>query len=83
MHPLSILLLGPPQISLAGEPVHLGRRKAVALLAYLAANPAHPRDSLATLLWPESSRSTARANLRRTLSLLTSMLGHESFRHRS
>lgn len=77
---LSIELLGPPQVRLDGQPVHLGRRKAVALLAYLAAGgAAHPRDALATLLWPETDGEQARANLRRTLSQLTGALGHDYF----
>jgi DNA-binding SARP family transcriptional activator len=32
---LSLRLLGPPQIELDGEPVHIPRRKAMAFLAYL------------------------------------------------
>ena len=80
MNPLSILLLGPPHVILSGEPIHLGRRKALGLLAYLATTHTPiQRDSLATLLWPESDRSTARANLRRTLSILTRSLGRDHF----
>ena len=58
--------------------MHIGRRKAVALLAYLAVTgQPHSRDSLATLLWPEYDQSSARADLRRTLSLLNRTLGDE------
>jgi DNA-binding SARP family transcriptional activator len=33
---LALFLLGPPRIELAGTPVEINRRKAVALLTYLA-----------------------------------------------
>jgi DNA-binding SARP family transcriptional activator len=76
MSRLALFLLRPPRIELDGEPVHVGRRKAVALLAYLAVTGgSHSRDSLATLLWPEYDQSRARANLRRALSLLNRTLG--------
>lgn len=52
------------------------RCKALALLAYLAVTRAsHPREALATLLWPEWDASSARADLRRTLSLVNDALG--------
>ena len=56
----------------AGEPVPVGRKKAQALLAYLACHggQSHPRDKLATLLWPEVNDQQARANLRKTLFVL-------------
>jgi predicted ATPase/DNA-binding SARP family transcriptional activator len=73
---LALYLLGPPRVELDGEPIHIARRKAVALLAYLAlTGGSHSRDSLATLLWPEYDQSSARANLRRALSLLNRTLG--------
>jgi predicted ATPase/DNA-binding SARP family transcriptional activator len=75
---LSLRFLGPPIIELDGEPVHLGRHKAVALLAYLAlTGQPHSRDALATLLWPELDQSHARGQLRRTLSLLNRTLGRQ------
>ena len=65
---LSLYLLGPPQLELDGEPVQIGRRKALALLIYLAVTRrTHSRDSLATLFWPDYDQSSARADLRRTL----------------
>ncbi|MCG3209673.1 MAG: hypothetical protein FOGNACKC_03300 [Anaerolineae bacterium] len=75
MSQLVISLLGPPQLELNHQPIDLGRRKAVALLAYLAvtAQP-HSRDALATLFWPELDQSRARAALRRTLSELNTAL---------
>jgi DNA-binding SARP family transcriptional activator len=73
---LTLCLLGPPLVELDGQPVQLGRHKAVALLAYLAlTGQPHSRDALATLLWPELDQSHARGQLRRTLSLLNRSLG--------
>jgi DNA-binding SARP family transcriptional activator len=75
---LALYLLGPPIIELDGQAVQLGRRKAVALLAYLAlTGQPHSRDALATLLWPELDQSGARGQFRRTLSLLNRTLGEE------
>jgi DNA-binding SARP family transcriptional activator len=80
MSRLAIYLLGPPRIELDGDPVHIGRAKAVALLAYLALEGGpHRRDTLATLLWPGYDQSSARAHLRRALVSLTKRLGHEWF----
>ena len=68
---LALFLLGPPRIELDGEPVRIQRRKAVALLAYLAVTGrSHSRDALATLLWPEYDQSSARAGLRVALAAL-------------
>ncbi len=73
---LSLYLLGPPRLELDGEPLNIGRRKAVALMAYLAVTgQGQARDALATLLWPEYDASRARAALRRTLSTLNRALG--------
>ena len=49
-----------------GTPLPLTSRKAQALLAYLAVRPGqlHPRDKLATLLWPDTSDEQARQSLR-------------------
>jgi ABC-type oligopeptide transport system substrate-binding subunit/predicted ATPase len=72
---LSLFLLGPPRLELDGEPLNIGRRKAMALIAYLAVTGrGHTRDALATLLWPEFDQSRARAALRRTLSTLNRAL---------
>jgi DNA-binding SARP family transcriptional activator len=69
-------LLGPPRVELDGEELHIPRRKAVALLAYLAVEPSrHSRDVLATLLWSDYDQSGARGRLRRTLSTLNRTLG--------
>lgn len=76
MAELKITLLGPPRIELDNKPVATDRRKAVALLAYLAVTAvSHSRESLAALFWPESDQSRAYAYLRRTLWELHQMLG--------
>ncbi|MBN1937529.1 MAG: hypothetical protein JW934_22920 [Anaerolineae bacterium] len=75
---LSLSLLGPPLIALDGQPVQVGRHKAIALLAYLALDQRpHSRDALATMFWPDLDQSAARAELRRTLSLLNRTLGSQ------
>jgi len=78
MSRLAISALGMPRIEYAGAPLAVDRRKAVALLTFLAVEGrAHGRDALATLLWPGYDQSTARGNLRRTLSTLHTALGEE------
>jgi DNA-binding SARP family transcriptional activator/predicted ATPase len=73
---LKIVLLGAPRIELAGEPVDMDRRKATALLAYLAmTRERHRRESLAAFFWPEYDRSRAYAYLRRTLWEINNALG--------
>jgi predicted ATPase/DNA-binding SARP family transcriptional activator len=73
---LALFLLGPLRVERDGEPVHIPRRKALALLAYLAVTGRrHSRDSLATLLWPELDQSTSRTRLRRALAALKKNLG--------
>jgi DNA-binding SARP family transcriptional activator len=70
---LEILLLGPMQVDLEGNPPpQLTADKVRALLAYLAVNPEQPhrREKLAGLLWPESPESAARASLRNALTKL-------------
>ena len=74
--PLALYLLGPPRIERDGVPVRLDRRKAIALVAYLAVTgQSHRRDSLVNLLWPESDSSRGRAALRRTLYAVKDALG--------
>src|SRR5262245_11113881 len=60
----------------ANDPVRFPRRKVVALLAYLACGgaPAHPRDKLSALLWPDASAPQARHSLRQTLASLRQRL---------
>jgi DNA-binding SARP family transcriptional activator len=72
----SIALLGPPRIERGGEFVAFDTRKAVALVAVLAARRRpQRRDVLAALLWPEADEAHARSALRRTLSVLKQGLG--------
>jgi predicted ATPase/DNA-binding SARP family transcriptional activator len=78
MPDLALFLLGPPRVALDGVEVPIPRRKAMALLAYLAVSgQRHRRDALATLLWPEEDGHTARAYLRRALTALRNALGRE------
>lgn len=68
---LKICLLGPPRVELDGTAIEFKRRKALALLIYLAASgQLHSRDALATLFYPDYSQSRARAYLRRDLAIL-------------
>lgn len=65
---LSILLLGPPKIVRDGAPVALPRRRARALVYYLAAQPgAVSREQVMALLWPDHDRPAAQQLLRATL----------------
>ena len=78
MSKLRLFLLGPPQIELNGNPLAINRRKVLALLTYLASSQrAHQRDHLATLFWPGYDQSSARANLRKTVSLLKQQLDED------
>lgn len=77
---LAIFLLGPPRFELDDEELHIPRRKALALLAYLVVERhTHRRDSLAALLWPELDQSGAKGRLRSTLSSLNRILGSGYF----
>ncbi len=70
-----VYLFGPPHLTRNGLLVALPRRKQWGLLAYLLlTRQAHERDALATLLWPSYSQERARANLRRELARLRSLL---------
>jgi DNA-binding SARP family transcriptional activator len=76
MPQLKIVLFGAPLIAVNEVPVDLGRRKAIALLAYLAVtDQSHTRDTLATLLWPDYSQINARSALRGVLNSLKAALG--------
>lgn len=76
MSSLKLFLLGPPQIELDGTPLIIRRSKGLALLSYPAVSgEPQRRDTLATLLWPDSSQSRTRSYLRNELSLLNKALG--------
>jgi DNA-binding SARP family transcriptional activator/tetratricopeptide (TPR) repeat protein len=73
---LDIHLFGPPLVLVDGAPLAVDTRKAVAILALLAAEGRpFARDELAALLWPESDDTAARGALRRTLSTMRTALG--------
>src|SRR5215510_6768739 len=75
---LTVSLLGGFQVRLeSGAAIALPTRKAQALLAYLALPPgqAHPRDKLASLLWPDTRPGAARNALRQTLFVVRKALG--------
>src|ERR1700737_3836100 len=70
MTQLSLRLLGGLRAQHgSGRPLSIPRKKAQALLAYLALHPgaAASRDSLAGLLWSGTTDEHARHNLRQTL----------------
>ena len=75
---LRLSFLGPPRIELDGVALALQRRRATALLAYLAVTgEPQPREHLAALFWPENNHQHARAALRRDLSELNlALAGH-------
>jgi predicted ATPase/DNA-binding SARP family transcriptional activator/uncharacterized protein HemY len=76
MFRLNLLLLGPPFIESQGKRLKISRRKAFALLAYLAVTgEPHSRETLATLLWPESDPALSHSYLRRDLAVLNKNLG--------
>ena len=78
MSHLALFLLGPPHLERDGVTIDIARRKAMALLAYLAVTGEnHSRHTLANLLWPEYDERRARADLRRTLSVLNKTLGQD------
>jgi predicted ATPase/DNA-binding SARP family transcriptional activator len=73
---LSLYLLGAPRVKLGENYIEVKPRKALALLIYLAVTAdRHARDSLATLLWPNSDQRKARHALRSRLSELKLTLG--------
>ena len=65
-----------------GVPIPISRRKAAALLAYLACSgqDAQPRDKLSALLWPDVATARARHSLRQTLTSLRGVLPRGALR---
>ena len=73
---LDIRLIGPLEVLVDGRPLVVDTRKAVAILAVLAAEGRpFARDELAALLWPDADDTAARGALRRTLSTMRSAIG--------
>ncbi len=66
---LIIRLLGQFEITLDGELLRLPTRAAESLAAWLLLHPgpAHRRELLAGILWPETDETNARSNLRHAL----------------
>src|SRR3981189_397782 len=76
----SLQTFGFPESHGDNGPIKMTLRKGLALLIYLAeAQGAVARDVIATLLWPESPRDTARARLRRILHRIELTLGQHIF----
>ena len=64
-----LTLFGLPRLEREGQTVKVSRRKAQAILAYLAVTgQPHSRDALTALFWPEVEQRRARTSLRRALS---------------
>lgn len=65
-----ISIVGDVEVRVGGCSVLSGKRKALALIAYLALHPAHslPRGVIAGLLWEGSAEAPARNSLRQILS---------------
>ena len=75
---LSLALLGPIQVTLAGQPITPFKYDKVgALLVYLAveAERAHEREALMGLFWPDLPEEAARNNLRQALVKLRDAIG--------
>lgn len=73
---LQLRLMGVPEVSLNGVPLAFSRRRALALLVYLAVTGhVHTRDVLATLLSGEASESQARKRLSNALAELRQLAG--------
>jgi DNA-binding SARP family transcriptional activator len=71
-----LTLFGPPAAALSGAAAAPLGAKSLALLAYLALEPAeHTREELAGLLWGESPEQEARASLRQALKQVREVLG--------
>src|SRR5580765_4816576 len=77
---LSIRLLGPLEVAVAGRPIVVDTRKALAIVALMAAEGRpFARDELAAMFWPEAGDDAARGALRRTLSALRTAIGPAGF----
>ncbi len=73
---LVIQLLGPLEIRATGRPIIVDTRKALAILALVAAEGRpFARDELAAMFWPDAGEEAARGALRRTLSTLRGAVG--------
>jgi DNA-binding SARP family transcriptional activator len=79
MGSLALRFIGSPRVERDGAPVWFDNRKALALLAVLAAEGhAQRRESLATLLWPDADQAHARGALRRVLASIKTAVGEDA-----
>jgi DNA-binding SARP family transcriptional activator len=75
MEPLTIRLLGSPQVMVGQRSLSFPTRKVLALLIYLVVEGGRPsRETLMALLWPESPPVKAAITLRGALSRLRTAL---------
>lgn len=75
---LHFSVFGSPELQQAGKTIHLGTRKSLALLSYLALKQQPlARSELDALLWPEHDDQRARRSLRDELSRLGKVLGKD------
>jgi DNA-binding SARP family transcriptional activator/tetratricopeptide (TPR) repeat protein len=73
---LLVRLLGPLEVMMTGRPLVVDTRKALAIVALVAAEGRpFARDELAAMFWPDADDEAARGALRRTLSTLRSAVG--------
>jgi DNA-binding SARP family transcriptional activator/TolB-like protein len=74
---ITITTVGPMRLAVGGRDTALSSRKSLALLTYLALQPARTenRERAAALLWSESAPDQARGALRQTLRRLKGDLG--------
>lgn len=78
MPQIQLFFFGTPRIEIDGKPATITRRKAVALLAFLAlSDHVQSRATVAALLWPDLDENGARNALRSTLPTLTSLIKSE------
>ncbi|MGB3715746.1 MAG: BTAD domain-containing putative transcriptional regulator [Candidatus Promineifilaceae bacterium] len=75
MEPLTIRLLGSPQVTAGRQSLSFPTRKVLAVLVYLVTERGRPsRETLMALLWPESAPEKAAITLRGALSRLRKAL---------
>lgn len=80
MTAFSLGTFGVPEVHADDRPIKLALRKGLALLVYLGeARGAVARETMATLLWPETPRETGLARLRRLLHRVELALGQPVF----
>src|SRR5262245_48704290 len=77
---IKVYLFALPRFEYRGEVVHIPRRKAIALVAYLAlARQPLSRETLTALLWSDLDHDKARDALRSTMHSLTKLFSEDFF----